>query len=89
MRLNLYRDKIDAIDRKLVNLLARREKIVKKIALVKQKKKIPLTDSSRERVLWKLILEHAGKVALDKKFIKNIFALILKQAKKVQAEIGK
>jgi len=68
------RKQIDGIDESIVNLLAKRMKIVEKVGLLKKKQNIPTLDSAR----WQKIIK------TKKGFVKKIWEIIHKEALKVE-----
>lgn len=86
MKLEKLRKEIDKIDENLVLLLGRRFDLVKKIALIKKKLNLPITDINRERQ----ILERSKKINqnldLNPEFIEKILKLIIVESKRLQNE---
>ena len=77
-----WRKEIDEVNSKIMNLLAKRKEIVKKVGEYKKKRNIPICDTKREQDIYKRLEELAEDKGLDKEFVKNLFELIIKQAKK-------
>jgi chorismate mutase len=50
-RLATYRQQIDSIDQRLVELIQERARVVQKVGAIKQEAHIPVTDASREQVV--------------------------------------
>ncbi|MGC8573839.1 MAG: chorismate mutase [Caldisphaera sp.] len=73
--LNILRNKIDEIDKQIINLLDERVSICKEIGKIKKIKKIKITDKSRE----KEILLRAGN-------FKSIYIEIIDICKKAQGD---
>lgn len=78
---------IDLIDDDIVNLLTRRIKLVKQIALYKTKGKI--TDKKREEEIMSKIKYKASMGGVDEKYLCNIFELILINSRQEQKKIIK
>lgn len=83
-KLQIYRQKIDSIDEKMVNLLGKRFSIVTKIGEYKKRNNLPIIDKRREREKIKNLSELAQKYNLSKSLIKDIFNLFFKQAYKTE-----
>ena len=67
------RKEIDLIDSEIVNLIAKRIEIVKKVGQFKKENNIPVVDNSRfEKVLNK-VGELAEKNNISKKFMQDIY----------------
>lgn len=70
-----FRNRIDKIDAKLITLLRKREKIIRKVGLLKAKTKTPIQNKKREEgILSKL----------DTDMEKEVFKTILNESKKIQ-----
>lgn len=80
------RNKINNIDNKIVNLIAKRMSIVKTIGEIKNNHNISIIDTNRELHLQSLHNELAIKYNLDPIFISNLFNKIIKYARKVQKD---
>ena len=73
--LQMYRKKIDKIDKKLQKYLGKREILIKKIGEIKKKNKIKVSDKTREK-------EVLGKIKSP--YIKKIFKSIIEISKASQ-----
>jgi len=76
-KLGEYRDEINEIDKKLVDLLNQRAEIVMKVKKLKQKEDIPLYDARREEELIESIAKY-NKGPLYRDNITQIFESILR-----------
>lgn len=72
--LKILRKQIDEIDESIINLLAKRMKIVKKVGQLKKKQNIPVLDSAR----WQEIIRS------KKGFVKKIWEIIHDEALKIE-----
>ncbi len=77
------RKEIDAIDRKIIELLHKRAKNVKKIADIKQKEKVHIYDPARESIILKKI----KKGIFPEKGIKNVFNEIFSASRYLQKKV--
>lgn len=84
MKLELLRKKINAFDLKIINLLAKRKNLVNKIALIKRTNNIAIPDFKRETELLERLIINAEASGLEKKFILKVFALIIKESRRIQ-----
>ena len=86
-KLNNHRKQIDKIDTSLINLLAKRMKVVQKIGQYKKTKNLPSLDAVR----WQQVLNSRTKKAkllgLNSEFIKKIYELIHNYALKVEKSL--
>jgi len=73
--IKIYRSEINIIDKSLIKLLSKREKIAKKIGKLKSIQKIDITDKKREKEIFK---------KTKSKFVKSVFIQIIKSSKKLQ-----
>lgn len=70
-----YRARIDKMDSKITALLRKREKVVRKIGLLKAKTKKPIRDKNREQTIFS---------RLNTDFEREVFKAILRESKKIQ-----
>jgi len=71
------RDRIDAIDRKIVKLLEKRVGIARNIGKIKRGEGLKISDDKRE----KEVIENVSNSNLDKNFVKKTFRLIIEYCK--------
>lgn len=84
--LNAFRQKIDLLDKKILNLLAKRTLVSRKIGLYKKRNNVKPLDEERWQKVLEKNLESAKSLNLDLIFIKQIFSLIHKYSLKIQEE---
>ena len=78
------RDKIDAIDKKLIAILAKRMGFVVDLGKIKKQKDLPIRDKKREAEMLANIEKTAKKHGLNPLFIKKLYNEILKESRKNQ-----
>ncbi|MCB9751050.1 MAG: prephenate dehydrogenase/arogenate dehydrogenase family protein [Myxococcales bacterium] len=78
------RDRIDALDRELVELLARRVQLSRRAGLVKAARGLVVRDPARERALLESRADWARARGLDGAAARELFELILRQSRGVQ-----
>ncbi|MBS7287957.1 MAG: prephenate dehydratase [Candidatus Freyarchaeota archaeon] len=83
------RGKIDALDEKLVELLAERMNLVKEIARVKSRLKLSVKDVQREAEIISRVEKIAKEKGLDWSFAQDIFMRIIKKGRDIEGEIRK
>ncbi|GIW63308.1 MAG: hypothetical protein KatS3mg091_110 [Patescibacteria group bacterium] len=76
--LNL-REKLDAIDAKLINLLSKRFAITRQIGEYKAKNNLPEQDINREQEKIEQMQALAKKLEINKSFIAKLYRLIFDQ----------
>jgi chorismate mutase len=76
------RKEVDAVDRRLVSLLAERFNITKEIISLKKENGLPAKDESREGEIVKKASELAEKSGISSKFMADIFKIILRESKR-------
>jgi chorismate mutase len=74
MPIEHYRDKIDEVDGKIVELLEKRVDLAKKIGVVKRKQGLPVSDAARENSVLSRV---TGMTKLNKGFVRKIFEEII------------
>ncbi len=78
------RQQIDAIDKELIELLAKRKEVSKKIGEIKKELQIDVFDEKRWEDIVKKVQQKAEELHLDKDFVKKIFETIHEHSKKIQ-----
>jgi chorismate mutase/prephenate dehydratase len=77
MDLSTLRDRIDAVDRKIIDLLAERLRIVEDIAVAKLDVASPFRDPGREERLLLRLREHAISAGLDPHEIERLYRVVM------------
>ena len=78
-KLEILRQKVDRIDKKLVNLLAQRLDIAKDISKLKKKFGEKVRDETREREIIERARKQARERGLDPTFVESMIRLIIAQ----------
>lgn len=78
------RQRIDQIDADILNLLSERLQLTAKIGEIKSDLNKPVIDQEREADLTARLHYLCQKMGLDKKFVSNIWDLILKESYRMQ-----
>lgn len=84
-KLKAYRDEINAIDRKLVDLLNQRAKVVMSVKKLKQEEDVPLYDARREEELVENVARY-NKGPLYRDNIIQIFESILRNVQVLEKD---
>ncbi len=77
MDLSPLRDRIDAIDRQIIALLAERLRVVEDVAMAKLSSASPLRDREREERLLVRLREHAVEAGLDAHQIERLYRVVM------------
>jgi chorismate mutase/prephenate dehydratase len=77
MDLSHLRDRIDAVDRQLIALLAERNQIVEEVALAKLEAASPFRDRDREERLLVRLREHAIAAGVDPHQVERIYRIVM------------
>ncbi|MFT3693548.1 MAG: prephenate dehydratase [Kofleriaceae bacterium] len=77
MDLSKLRERIDAVDRQIIALLADRLRIVEEVALAKLEAASPFRDRDREERLLLRLREHATEAGLDAHSIERIYRVVM------------
>ena len=89
MKLDEWRNEIDAIDAEIVNLINRRARVAQKIGILKAKAGLPIVDLEREDAILRKACA-SNQSALENESIMRIFKRIIQECRQVQVEaIGK
>lgn len=83
-KLNKLRSRIDRADRELLKALGGRMQIVLEIARYKKEHDLPLVQKGRWKQLMRDRMELAKASKLDKRFTKDLFDLIHREALRLQ-----
>lgn len=80
------REQIDAIDRRLLELLAERLAVVHKVGDQKREKGLAVYDPKREEALLLRLIERAPS-SLDERAVRTIFEAIVSQSRRLEEEM--
>ncbi len=80
------REQIDAIDRRLLELLAERLSVVHKVGDQKREKGLAVYDPKREEALLARLVERAP-TSLDEQAVRTIFEAIVSQSRRLEQEM--
>jgi len=87
--LNMLRKKIDRIDQKILNSLAKRMMIVSKIGEYKRQKDISILDADRKSLVLDSWLSQGEALGLDQSLVKDIYNLLHAYALEQEKEVEK
>ena len=85
--LNEHRKEIDTIDEQMLQLLEKRLTIIKKIADLKAREKLPIRDKNRETVILDNIAIKAEKLDLDPELARRFFRNIIELSVEVEQKL--
>jgi len=71
------RDQIDAIDAELVDLIAKRIEVARKIARIKKQEQLPILDGSREEAIKAKVRDLAKAEGISPHVMEEVLQLIL------------
>jgi chorismate mutase len=83
-KLEEYRVLIDGLDRRLVDLLNERTRIVEDIGRVKRAAQLPIYEPKREDQVFANISQASGEGPLTKEAVRRIFERIIDEMRMVQ-----
>ncbi len=83
-RLEEYRVLIDELDRRIVELLNERTRVVEDIGRVKRSAQLPIYEPKREDQVFANISEASGDGPLTKEAVRRIFERIIDEMRMVQ-----
>jgi len=86
MTLEELRREIEAIDREIVDRIARRTYVAETIAEVKAEQGLPTTDETQEEAVMERAGENAERFDLDANLVKAVFRLLVELNKVEQRE---
>ena len=79
--LEQLREEIDDIDREMVSLLAKRQKVVEKVVALKNSHNIPVYHPAREEYLISNRRSQSREIGLNPDFVEEIFRTIIRQSR--------
>lgn len=78
------REKINNIDKELINLLSNRRKLSKEVILTKENFGAPIRDQKREEELLSRLIKLGKKEGLDSNFLSRVFYEIIEDSVRIQ-----
>ena len=81
MTLAILRGEIDAINREIVLLLAKRISLSREVAKIKKRESLPILDSEREKAIHQEMRELARQHQLSSLVVEEIFQIILETSR--------
>jgi chorismate mutase len=85
--LNIKREKIDLIDYRLINLLAKRIKVVKDIAVLKKERHMSVFQKQRIAIVLKKRREIAKKYGISPALIEKLYKEIIKECMRIERRV--
>ncbi len=86
MNIEYWRTEIDEVDRELLRLLNRRARLAMKVGALKRAAGLPCCDPEREGVVIRA-LQQANTGPFDQRAISKVFGRIIKESRRVEAQI--
>ncbi|WP_225639405.1 bifunctional chorismate mutase/prephenate dehydratase [Candidatus Profftia sp. (ex Adelges kitamiensis)] len=83
----ILRQKISALDSKLLKILSERKTLAEDVAKVKQEKHLPIRDTEREQELIISLIKQGKSLALDSSYITRLFQIIIEDSILTQQKI--
>lgn len=87
MELSDLRNKIDKIDKELINLFSERFILAKKIGEYKKKYALPIIDEKRETEKKRILINEGALKHLSEEFVNTIWDILLKESYKIERNI--
>lgn len=81
------RNQINLIDDMLILLLTKRKELAEDVGIWKKKVSIPVYDAEREKEIYSQRLSLAAESGLDPDYIKDVYKIIIKNARKAQRDV--
>lgn len=81
------RDRIDALDRRLVEILAERARVVAELAEYKRAGRVPIRDEARENAMHEMHARWADELGLPPRVVDGLFRLVLWSSRNQQAHL--
>ena len=78
------RHEIDAVDRRLLVLMAKRQKLALEVRKQKRINEITVTDTGREQSVISVLQRQGRTLGLTNTFIRDLMTIIFKESKRIQ-----
>ena len=75
---------IDSVDNGMVELLAKRRKLVLELAKIKKTLDLPIYDRKREQALIDRVKKRGARQGLNEEFVEVVFRLVVMNSKETQ-----
>lgn len=75
---------IDSVDNGMVELLAKRRKLVLELAKIKKTLNLPIYDRKREQALVDRVKKRGARQGLNEEFLEVVFRLVVMNSKETQ-----
>jgi chorismate mutase-like protein len=86
--LDEYRQQIDSLDIRILEILNDRTRIVEKIGAVKREAELPVYEPKREDAVYRNVLDH-NKGPLSESAVRRLFERIIDEMRTLQRERNK
>jgi len=86
-RVDRLRNDVDALDLRLLEIVAKRLAIVRELAAHKRALGIPLCDPKREGEMAELHAHWAERLDLPQQLVSDLFSLVLQSSRELQASL--
>lgn len=83
-----HRKEIDRIDNEILELLAKRYRVVGEVVDIKIQKGLPIYVPKREQEMVEVFKEKARKLSLDEQFAEDLLRMMMNVSRKNQSETG-
>jgi chorismate mutase len=87
MTLDIIRKKIDKIDDKIIELIAKRQSLMPVVGKIKKDNKMSFNQVKREKDILDAKKKKAKEFNVDLQLVEKIFKLIFKNSKDIQREV--
>jgi chorismate mutase/prephenate dehydratase len=88
-QLATYRQQIDSIDQRLVQLIQERARVVQQVGVIKQEAHIPVTDTSREQVVIQKAEDLGKGGPLPPEAVGRIYQKLVEEMRNWEASLNK
>ncbi|MCL1857311.1 MAG: chorismate mutase [Kiritimatiellaeota bacterium] len=86
--IDAYRREIDALDGELLEILARRSAVVRKIGEYKRQRALPVVDPARKREVSERFASRATALGLDATFARRLYELVHEEAVREEESVA-
>lgn len=86
-KLEEYRAQIDALDRELIDILARRIRVIKAVGHLKAQENISVVQSARAEEVKRRNAQLAAEKGINPEFVRRFYDMLIDHAHEIENEI--
>jgi chorismate mutase len=85
--IDVLRERIDALDQALLNILIQRFSIMGLVSSIKKEQNLSVFQPDREKKIFECLLQFANRHEMDEAFFIELFETIISQSKRIEHDL--